>query len=437
MIALFMLSATGANAQSKLRYTDCAGNSTVIDAYTTEARDGLPLTKGKTIFNISTQKVETCNGNRWVGAGDPPEEEILFTINTTDGKYYIPTSGQVGGTYNHAYKWDISVDNVVVKTNETGIGSYSSNGIELTGMSNGEHQIRITPADSPAPGWGNAFGHYSSTSGANHPDNKKKLISIDAPLTTLAFSPEAPDGVTVTNASNMFAYIFWGCTNLTNPAKIVDTYQLPEEITDLSGFLNQTHYNNYFLASPIDLSGLEGWLDKNTSIKNLSWFLDNTHSYNTKLASPIDLSHLSGWFSNNTSITNLSYFLSYTHSGNANLKTPIDLEPLKDWFNGNESITDLSNFLSATHSGNTSLDLKGQTIFPDWIKTLKQGTAETPIKDVSGAFERMFSCEQEKSGDTGEPTFENGDPLSSLGEPNYNRQTYTNRNISPVNDGWK
>ncbi|MDR1562574.1 MAG: hypothetical protein LBS54_05780 [Dysgonamonadaceae bacterium] len=400
MIALFMLSATGANAQSKVRYTDCAGNSTAIEAYTTVERDALGLmpSKGKTIFNISTQKVETCNGNRWVGTGDPPEEEILFTINTTDEKYYIPTSGYVGGTYNHAYKWDISVDNVVVKANEAGTGS-ESNGIPLS-LTNGTHQIRITPADSPAPGWGNAFGHNGIVSGGDDSANKGKLISIDAPLTTLAFAPKISENPTGTNASNMFAYMFYNCTNLTTGAKIVDTYQLPEEVTDLSNFLNATHAGNMNLETPIDLSGLKEWLSNNQKIDNLSVFLYGTHSGNTSIEDPIDISHLSGWFEKNTSITNLL------------------------------------GFLLSTHSNNTSLDLKGQKIFPEWIKKLEDGSG-TPIKDVNSAFERMFSCEQEKSGDTGEPTFENGDPLSSLGKPNYNSRTYTNRNISPVNDNWK
>jgi formylglycine-generating enzyme required for sulfatase activity len=72
MIALFMLSATGANAQSKLRYTDCAGNSTVIDAYTTAERNNLSnVTNGTKIFNTTTQKVEIWTGTKWVGL--PPD----------------------------------------------------------------------------------------------------------------------------------------------------------------------------------------------------------------------------------------------------------------------------------------------------------------------------------------------------------------------------
>jgi formylglycine-generating enzyme required for sulfatase activity len=67
MIALFMLSATGANAQSKLRYTDCEGNSTVIDAYTTAERNNLSnVTNGTKIFNTTIQEVEIWNGTKWV-----------------------------------------------------------------------------------------------------------------------------------------------------------------------------------------------------------------------------------------------------------------------------------------------------------------------------------------------------------------------------------
>ncbi|MDR1562575.1 MAG: hypothetical protein LBS54_05785, partial [Dysgonamonadaceae bacterium] len=108
---------------------------------------------------------------------------------------------------------------------------------------------------------------------------------------------------------------------------------------------------------------------------------------------------------------------------------------LSGWFKENTKITDLSYFLAGTHFKNPSLDLKGQTIFPDWIKTLTQGAAD--IENVSSAFLQMFYCGSPKGGDTAEPKFEDGDPLSSLGKPSSNRETYTNRNISPVNDNWK
>ncbi|MDR1562915.1 MAG: hypothetical protein LBS54_07550, partial [Dysgonamonadaceae bacterium] len=393
--------------------------------------------------------------------------------------------------------------------------STNHNGIAITIPEAGTHQIRITPHSCPfTAGWGNAFGYKNDNTGnANTAANKQKLISIDAPLTTMAFAPKESESTT--SASWMFANMFSGCTNLTTPAKIADTYKLPKKITDLSYFLHSTHAYNTELKAPIDLSGLEGWLDGNENITRMNGFLGSTHYNNTELKAPIDLTPLAGWFKENESIMNLAQFLAYTHIDNIALEAPIDLSPLEDWFDGNESITDLSSFLYGTHRTNTnpntnleapidlsqlkdwfdcnesitnigsflyhthynntklkaainlthlsgwfdtagrsittngflyhthynniSLNLTGQKIFPNWIKTLKQGTAETPIKDVTSAFERMFSCEQEKSDDTAEPEFEDGTVLSSLGVPSNpsNKRTYTNRNISPVNDGWK
>jgi hypothetical protein len=408
MIALFMLSATGANAQSKLRYTDCAGNSTAIEAMDEAQRDNLSnVANGTKIFNTTTQKVEIWNSNSWVGVDDPPEEpikeEILFKIYTEDGTYTIPTFGLVGGEY-HSYDWNVFVDGVKYTATPTTSPISNTNGIELT-VTPGTRQIRITPVNDPAPGWGNAFGHNNSWSGANSDDNKKKLISIDAPLTTMAFAPEVSEDVTVTNASQMFANMFHGCRNLTAGAKIADTYKLPPTVTDLSYFLSGTHFGNTSLISPIDLSGLEGWLDGNTTI------------------------------------TNLSEFLNWTHYNNTSLTSPISLIPLKDWFGTDRLMTDLSWFLYGTHSNNTSLDLKGQAIFPDWINTLKEGS--TDIENVSPAFYRIFLCIDEKNDDTGEPKFEDGDPLSSLGNPSgsNSKQTYKGRKVftdnSSIGSNWK
>jgi hypothetical protein len=272
--------------------------------------------------------------------------------------------------------------------------------------------------------------------------------------------------------------MFYHCENLTTGAKIVDTYKLPAEVTDLSYFLLSTHYNNTNLKTPIDLSGLEGWFNGNTSITNLSEFLSITHFQNTSLKDPIDLSPLSGWFSNNNKIMDLSDFISHTHEYNTSLKDPIKLSPLKDWFSNNTSITNLELFFAYTHNGNTALtsaidltqlsgwfdpagrsianleaflfythkenpalNLTGQKIFPDWIQTLKEGTppTTTPIKDAHFSFKNMFSCSPAKPiADTGEPKFEDGSVLSSLGTPSNNNSAYTGRTgFSPVNTGWQ
>ncbi|MDR1562955.1 MAG: hypothetical protein LBS54_07755 [Dysgonamonadaceae bacterium] len=406
--------------------------------------------KGLQIFNTDTKCVETWNGSKWIQTCPPEgpvpqEEQILFTIktNTDNDTYYIPTSGYVGGTY-HSYDWYVSVDCGAAEEYH-GTGSDDSDGILLPDLSPGTHRIRITPFNPPAPGWGNAFGHtyydiYDPTpSNANTDANRNKLISIDAPLTTLAFAPEvSSDPFAAADATYMFAYTFAGCTNLTTPAKIVDTYKLPPTVEDLSHFLESTHDDNTTLKDPINLSDLKGWLYGNTMITHLGSFLYCTHAENTSLKAPINLTPLAGWFKENTSINSMEEFLRWTHAYNTALEAPIDLTPLAGWFKENTSMMNLDFFLAHTHQNNTSLKLEGQTIFPIWIKTLEIGSG-TLIKDVRSSFFEMFRCNpQKQTDDSGEPKFQDGSVLSSLGTPNNNPLTYTGRfGFNPVNPGWQ
>jgi hypothetical protein len=370
-------------------------------------------------------------------SGKAPEC-IAFTVDVgTTGTYSIPTSGRVANM-DHTYDWDVYINGELTTNcpsgNCTGTSSTSSTGIALTGLANGTHQIKILPhgnnsqsTSGSIPGWGNAFGHnYGS------PD-PSKLISLDQPLTTMAFAPKTTESTT--NASYMFANIFQNCSNLTTPATIIDTYKLPDTITDLSYFIATIHFSNTSLTSPIDLSQLSSWFNNNTSITNLDSFLDGVHCANTNLTSPIDLTPLSGWFNTNTPIAYLSAFLYYTHYQNTNLTSPIDMTPLSGWFNNNTSLVRLGNFLSGTHFNNTSLKLTGQTILPNWIKTIKQGN--TNILNVSGTFSQTYYVEHTKYDDTGEIRFQDGTVLSSLGAIGGGG-TYANRSgIIPVNSEWK
>jgi hypothetical protein len=610
--------------------------------------------RGLQIFNTTTKCVETWNGAKWIEqCGEPSDERIELTIETTDGQLRIPRTGYVSGIV-HSYDWNIFVDGEYFSS-ATGKASDTSDddGILLEGLSAGKHKIRITPNGAPAPGWGNAFGFYNSVTGSNvrSQANRDKIISVDAPLTTMAFAPDAGTG----NASYMFAYTFYSCKKLETGIKIKDTYKLPATITNLSRFLYYTHYDNTVLEDPVDLSGISGWFSGNSSITNLSFFLNSTHSGNTslekpvnlswisgwfsgnssittlynfldnthsgnislkepvdlswisgwfsgnssitnlsgflysthsgntvleepvdlswisgwfsgnssikafsdflaythsgnnELEKPVDLSKISGWFSDNSSITDLSYFLKATHSGNTSLKDPVDLNGISGWFSGNSSITNLSDFLAQTHSGNivheepvdlngisgwfsvnssitnlysflnqthsdntlltdpvdlswisgwfignssitnlsyflssthngntsltepvdithlsgwfsasrnfsnlayflyrthynnTALKLTGQTIFPDWIQTATYGSSNSPVINESYSFNNMFSLISAKGGDTGEPKFEDGNVLSSLGTPSSNKETYKNRTgiILPANSNWQ
>jgi|GEM_PF-3527730 len=365
---------TGTNLDSTINITidgeDCTNiqvlSNIQVTCETPEATGGAT---GAVDVTIITQggEVTLTNGYKYANptyCGTFDYECIVFTVDVgSTGTYSIPTSGVVtGANSTHTYDWDVYIDNELTTDcpngNCTGTSHTTTapgvNGIVLAGLT-GTHQIKILPHNPPTPGWGNAFGHKDNTTGANATANKNKLISLDAPLTTMAFSPKTSESTT--NASYMFAYIFYYCSSLTNAATIIDTYKLPSSYTNLQEFLYSTHEanNNANFTSPVDLSGLSSWLSNNTRISNLSYFLSRTHYWNTNLTTPINLSPISGWFNNNASISSLSSFLSKTHHGNTNLTTPINLSPISGWFSNNTSISSLSDFLHGIHQGNTSL----------------------------------------------------------------------------------
>jgi hypothetical protein len=330
-----------------------AGTGYFPGVNTLALRDVNPELRGAIVYNTNETTgagVYVWNGKWWWQAATPDNEQIALTVHTTDNTYSIPTAGYVGGIY-HTYDWDITVDGQPAGR-YAGAGGGDFEGINLT-LDNGDHKIRITPHGGADPGWGNAFGYCDSTKGAHTAPNKQKLISIDAPITTMAFAPKIAEPESTTNASGMFAWLFTGCSNLTTPAVILDTYKLPETITNLSYFLFCIHFGNSTLKKPVDLASLSGWFNGNNSITNLSAFLAYTHFSNSTLIDPINLEPLSGWFNENTSIDYLLDFLFLTHSNNNALVAPIDLAPLSGWFNGNQKIVNMANFLSSIHYANT------------------------------------------------------------------------------------
>jgi hypothetical protein len=423
--------------------------------------------RGAVVYNTNPTTgtgIYVWTGKYWMPVADQDDEQILFTVRAADGTYSIPTLGQVGGTYDHAYDWDIRIDNEPETRYRDLAGTSVEISLNLPNTGSEYHQIRISPHDAPVPGWGNAFGHSSVAD--------DKLISIDAPLTTRAFAPKTTEPDAATNASYMFAGLFQGCSNLTVAAVIKDSYKLPETVTDLSyffaftyaicsnltvpqdfsplsgwlngnnsienlsSFLRSIHNRNSMLEVPLDFTPLSGWFKANTSITNLSDFLRGPHYINPRMEDPVDLTPFSGWFSANTTITNLSNFFLEAYINCLSLTAPVDFTPLSGWFSANTSIANLSNFFYYSYSNNTSLKLEGQTIFPDWIKTMTQNG--TSIIDVSDTFRSTFTASASLSGDTGEPKFQDGTVLSSLGMPTYNKNTYSNRTgITPLNSNWK
>jgi hypothetical protein len=341
----------------------------------------------------------------------------------------------------HTYDWDICIDDECpVHYQGTVAGSMDDVGILLENLSSGRHKIMITPHGDPFPGWGNAFGHSllaGTLSGSNSLENCKKIISVDAPLTTMAFAPKTTESTT--SASYMFAFIFCYCQNLKTSVKIIDTYKLPATITDLSSFLCATHaISNAMIKEPIDLSGLAVWLNNNNSITDISSFLYQTHSGNTALEKPIDITPLAGWFSNNTSITTIEYFINSTYEDNIAMTAPVDLTPLRNWFAANRQINAETAF-GYIHKNNPALKLTGQKIFPNWLKSMKN-TNGNPIiieNQVYSVLYQAFYLDAAQTGDTGEPQFEDGSVLSSMGTPPSNIYTYTNRTGITVSSNWK
>jgi len=322
------------------------------------------ITSAKQAGTYQTTIIYTATANDIPEPAPPCKGEIIcFTVNVgTTGVYSIPTSGIVTGASSvHAYNWLVYVDNILTNNCPSGNCSGTSstttpgaNGIALTGMNNGLHQIKIIPNGEATPGWGNAFGHQGSTTGtANTAANKNKIISLDAPITTMAFAPKTTESAV--NASYMFANIFNSCSNLTTPATIADTYKLPNTITNLSSFLAGAHIGNLLLTYPVDLTLLNNWLSNDNRINNLSSFLSATHYWNFELTNPINLSPIANWFNANNSITDLSYFLYDIHDANELLTNPINLSPIANWFNANSSIINLESFLSRTHYINPQL----------------------------------------------------------------------------------
>jgi len=406
--------------------------------------DEITFYYGANVTNTMMAGVYSAEITYTVVSADVPEppcgldfEVICYSIDmqysVTQGVHEIGTGGYVASMF-HDYDWDVFIDGQPITScgggnRCAGTGSSTDSSIVIAGLSDEVHLVKILPHSGPEAGWGNAFNLFKST-------GTPEVISIDAPITTMAFAPKTSDSTT--SASGMFAELFSDCIHLTTGATIVDTYRLPNTITDLSGFMWSIHENSPELITPVNISSLSGWLVANNVITNLSYFLASSHGGNDVLEETIDLTPMTGWFSNNTSITNISNFLSGTYANDYAITTPTNLTPTSGWFAPNRSFTSLGSFLFSTHYDNTSLLLKyGQTpIFPNWLKTVTQ--AGTPILDVSNFARRAFYLEALQIGNTGEPTFEDGKVLSELGAPSGNKQTYTNRDgISAVYPNWK
>lgn len=358
------------------------------------------------------------------------EEKIAFTIWTDDGEFLIPAS-ENDNYYKPYYDWQVAVDgNTPIRyfCNREKFYSENSDGgynycnkmsIELSGLSVGEHKIVITPTNKPSVGWGFMFGFGSqdNSKAATIQDNKDKIIHIDAPLTTLAFFPGVYDGNKV---KNMFREIFFGCRNLINGATVANTYNLPDEVTELDNFMDSMYAYDESLETSADISLMSGFINKNNKIESLNDFMDDIYYNNYHLTKGTDLTPIKDWFYHSTSVTNIRSFMGGMYINNYQLTIPSNLLPLKDWFFDGTPIdsragdpfyysTGFASFMTHTYDNNSSLFDLSQIVFPNWIKTfiLKYpGTVDI--------MENIFAQDDARQKTVSEPKWEDGSVLSSI-----------------------
>ncbi|MDR1150115.1 MAG: leucine-rich repeat domain-containing protein, partial [Clostridiales bacterium] len=141
-----------------------------------------------------------------------------FEIETTEDNeiYYVPTQGQVGGSFNN-YNWDIDWgDGTDLEHCELkGERGDDNSGIGHNYTMHGSHTVTLTPYDSKKNGWLKAFGYcsefhstdISSPNSQNMRDKVKKVISKIYPQMTRNNLEDTPD--------NEWSYTFSYCTNIT------------------------------------------------------------------------------------------------------------------------------------------------------------------------------------------------------------------------------
>ncbi len=260
---------------------------------------------------------------------------LKFTVSTTDGTFSIPTGGYNGGVLGGAYDWLVQIDGGGA-ARYTGTGA-ANTGINLTGLSTGQHTIIIYPTTaSPSRGWLSAFGFHSAITLSNLQANKNKVISVEQ-LPVYGFLPVSG----VSTGNYFMSHLFYGCRYLTEANLVAGG--------DISGITTIGYYfNNYTFYYAGNSSSftvpsyqvLSGWRPSNIGS---SYFFYYTFGY-SGATEPLDLSFMNDW--NPTSIS--TYFLAYTHYYNTYLTKPIDLSPISDW-----NIPSIPNsFLAYTHSYN-------------------------------------------------------------------------------------
>lgn len=172
-------------------------------------------------------------------------ETFKFSIDTrmtdtldTDPTHYdgnatafsIPTSGYVGGVYNHSYNWVVNCGGGQEDQIISGTGANNSAGIQCAYSEPNEYQVSITSNGAPTDGWMNAFGFSTGVSGtANTVANKILFKSIDTPI---------PANSRSANSTYRFARMFYGTKNAVS---------IPADLfSDIVTLGSTTFYNMFY-----------------------------------------------------------------------------------------------------------------------------------------------------------------------------------------------
>jgi hypothetical protein len=197
----YIITGSGFKTKKDYLYVLADNNAYVPDSYTDST---IILTLGQNHI-----KFRVANENSVSNTFETENPNIIFQFTGTS--FSIPCSRYTGSSAStgYSYSWTVYVDNVLYGA-YSGTGSFTSAGISLTGLTDGTHTVRIRPTnDTYSAGWGNAFGFYSGTSGANATANKAKLTAVLS-------DPDWAYMLDATRYGDYFrAYQYYGCINLT------------------------------------------------------------------------------------------------------------------------------------------------------------------------------------------------------------------------------
>jgi hypothetical protein len=136
------------------------------------------------------------------------KEVFTFTINVTDGFFYVPL---IRGYSSFKYNWKILVDNSLYGIyNDTGVLNDDKHGILISGLSSGNHTISICLNGYPYLTWLRGFSFDGKkTLDAHSQLNRNKIIYCDCKITSRMWCYDD-----TYSGGHVCYYLFTDCQNL-------------------------------------------------------------------------------------------------------------------------------------------------------------------------------------------------------------------------------